>query len=525
MSFHKQLFYFYFLSVLLLLSSRTAAQSSSDCIGALPFCSGPGQGKATVSSGDGNVHDETRLACVDNEGYSTWYTFTTTTAGIFRFVLTPVDQDDDYDWALFNITGNDCGDIPNDPDLLVSCNSWGDNNNNGTTGISTPLGGSGNQNGPGTTNGPPFNEDLQVQAGETYVLMVSNWSESTKGFNINVSGSTAQGVYRTSDLSGIEDQELCLGDTGRVNIDFTGTDFGLSYLWSPPELFVDPTVEDPIFNQSVTTTTEIELDFINGPCEYEKSMTFYVGTIDYDKQNKDQNVCVGNVNRLGIDFTGIVLPSGLKYHWTPEDMVDNPTSAAPKTIQLFDTTQFYFELRNGPCYAYDSLILFVHYDTVHAAFDLYRVDDENTIPIEVDFVNTSVGNAFNEWDFGDGTTYDEENPPRHEYPGYDTYEVQLVVKSPSTYCTDTARFSLIYPEVVYPNIISPNNDDYNDVLWITGLKMGTGITIYNRWGRVVYESVNYQHDWNADGLPDGVYYLQFSGEEESKKKGWIQVVR
>ena len=62
---------------------------------------------------------------------------------------------------------------------------------NGATGISTANGGTGNSNGPGNLNGPPFNADLPVEAGETYALVVMNWTNSLEGYAIDFGQSTA----------------------------------------------------------------------------------------------------------------------------------------------------------------------------------------------------------------------------------------------------------------------------------------------------------------------------------------------
>ena len=500
------------------------AQSSSDCVGAIPFCSGPGQGTPTVSPGDGNVPNETRLSCVDNEGFSTWYTFTVTSNGTFNFVLTPVDLEDDYDWALFNMTGRSCADIPNDPSLIASCNSWGSPFINGTTGISTALGGVGNQNGPGTQNGPPFNQDLQVSTGETYVLMVSNWSQSTQGFNIDVSASTAGGVYSNSGISNLTNQEFCKGDTPSIDISFTGVSSGsLNYSWTPAHLFVDPTVQDPAFKDPIEETTNIQLDFANGVCNYSLGATMYVGTIDYNK--KDINICVGERAKLGIEFTGITLPSGLRYDWSPSISVINHSSPTPTTVPLFNTSTFYFDLQNGPCRVNDSIEVIIYNDTVNADFEYFKNDNENTIPIEIDFNNLTIGAQSHLWLFSGGNSSSNEvNPLQHEFPGYDTYQVTLISTSPSTYCIDTVTKTIEYPDVIFPNIITPNEDDVNDALWITGLKLGTGLKIYNRWGRLVYEEENYLHDWSGEGLADGTYYCEYIFND-NKKKGWIQISR
>jgi len=53
-------------------------------------------------------------------------------------------------------------------------------------------GGVGNSNGPGDTNGPPFNGDINALAGETYVLMVSDWSSTPDGYTLDFSASTAE---------------------------------------------------------------------------------------------------------------------------------------------------------------------------------------------------------------------------------------------------------------------------------------------------------------------------------------------
>lgn len=502
------------------------AQSTSDCEGALPFCTATGEGEPTVSPGEGNVINETALACVDNEGYSTWYTFTPTSDGIFNFILNPVDQGDDYDWALFDITGHTCSDIPNDASLLVSCNSWGDFGSNGPTGISSTAGGIGNSNGPGTTNGPPFNEDLDVFSGNTYVLMVSNWSESTEGFNIDVSSSTATGVYTNSSIQNLNNDEICLGESSTIDINFIGDPLGpITYQWEPPELFVDPNVEDPSLISPIEGTTDISVFINNGPCAYSKSAKIRVGSIEYEKENLVQNLCVGEQLKLGIDFTGIVLPSGLKYNWYPENLLNNSNLAEPTTIQLYDTTTFYFDIENGPCFASDSLIVFIHNDTVMADFEYFKNDNESTIPIEADFTKLSIGDSTWLWSFGDSTTSTEENPYQHEFPGYDTYEVQLVVKSASTFCVDTAIKIIQYPDIVYPNIVTPNEDGNNDKFWIKGLIIGTSLKVYNRWGKLVFEQDNYMHEWRGGDLSDGLYFVEFVNPKNELKKGWLQILK
>jgi len=76
-------------------------------------------------------------------------------------------------------------------------------------------------------------------------------------------------------------------------------------------------------------------------------------------------------------------------------------------------------------------------------------------------------------------------------------------------------------DVIISKVVTANNDGYNDVFEITGLD-GCGFTfavkIFNRWGKMVYWSDNYQNNWKGyhdnsgltigtnSKLPKGTYY-------------------
>ncbi len=508
---------------------NTFAQNHpGDCVGALPFCDPVEAGKDRILA-EGNVPNEVNssISCIDHENFSTWYKFNPTSNGTFTFILYPNDDADDFDWAVFDITNSSCDDIPTDPNLLVSCNSWGDFNYNGPTGISSAQGGTGNSNGPGTFNGPQYNEDLQVQAGHNYVLMVSNWSNSNKGFTINTSGSTAQNIYAETTLTTAEDQIICESGDVQVYADFQGTVLDqLLYSWTPADLFVDPNAEDPVLKDVVQGEKEFTVTLSNGGCVYRKGFKVTDGAVTYNKQDKNQNVCIGEVSKLGIQFTGNLLGDALEYVWSPANLLDNPNAARPTTVSLFDSTRFYFQVTNGPCVANDSLMVYVWADTVKAAFDFTFSDNESTIPVEVDFTNNSANDFSTEWYFGDGSdTSTVRSPQQHPYPGYDSYEVTLVSISSSTFCIDTARALIEFPEVTFPNIITPNGDDYNEDLWVIGLRIGSDLRVYDRWGKLVYEQDNYQHTWSAEGLADGQYYFVFTKPDGEQYKGWLEVSR
>ncbi|MEO5776366.1 MAG: gliding motility-associated C-terminal domain-containing protein [Flavobacterium sp.] len=76
-----------------------------------------------------------------------------------------------------------------------------------------------------------------------------------------------------------------------------------------------------------------------------------------------------------------------------------------------------------------------------------------------------------------------------------------------------------------PNVITPNNDQTNESLDLTGFGV-TKLEIYNRWGRKVFEKNNYSDEWHGQNmsgglLPDSTYFYIIKLSTEETKNGWI----
>lgn len=100
--------------------------------------------------------------------------------------------------------------------------------------------------------------------------------------------------------------------------------------------------------------------------------------------------------------------------------------------------------------------------------------------------------------------------------------------------------------LVIPNVITPNDDNANDILGIKKLnpKRENELTIYDRWGKVVFSQKNYQCLYHSskgylnvenafDGksrsgqeLPDGTYYYAFkyNGNTKALKKTYSGII-
>jgi gliding motility-associated-like protein len=74
---------------------------------------------------------------------------------------------------------------------------------------------------------------------------------------------------------------------------------------------------------------------------------------------------------------------------------------------------------------------------------------------------------------------------------------------------NTIRFDGRPCQVSVPNVITPNGDGFNDafVPQLEGDFVSLEMEIFDRWGRLVFTQTGTEElSWDADGLPDGVYY-------------------
>ncbi len=87
---------------------------------------------------------------------------------------------------------------------------------------------------------------------------------------------------------------------------------------------------------------------------------------------------------------------------------------------------------------------------------------------------------------------------------------------------------ILVSDLVRYNAFSPNNDGINDTLVFEGLPNDTvancELTVYNRWGAVVFSDSHYQNNWvgidiNGEPVPDDTYYYTLKVEFIDGKSG------
>ncbi len=95
-------------------------------------------------------------------------------------------------------------------------------------------------------------------------------------------------------------------------------------------------------------------------------------------------------------------------------------------------------------------------------------------------------------------------------------------------CSDTffMNYEIYAGDIDIPNVFTPNGDGLNDYFVIeNGQYKANTLRIYNRWGMVVYETVNYRNTWRGTDLPDGTYYYIFTLAQGGEFTGHVTLLR
>jgi gliding motility-associated-like protein len=108
-----------------------------------------------------------------------------------------------------------------------------------------------------------------------------------------------------------------------------------------------------------------------------------------------------------------------------------------------------------------------------------------------------------------------------------TYLITVNVNDSCGYTKSATEVITVLPpcNVVIPNVITPNGDGVNDYFIIANIEHhpNTSVSIFDRWGRKVYENANYNNEWKADHSADGTYFYVIDVPDDKKYSGFITV--
>jgi len=164
--------------------SAPVGTENFDCIRATTVCDN--QSITDASFGPGLSSDIT-AGCIPTENYTNWYAIKVVSGGKLGFTLVPNTSTDDYDFAFYGPYPN-CGTLGSPVRCSYAANwsTYPNTGMNSTLNLSTNTG-TGN-NGSDQTEGAEgngFADEIAVNAGETYLVVVSKWSPGGNGFALN----------------------------------------------------------------------------------------------------------------------------------------------------------------------------------------------------------------------------------------------------------------------------------------------------------------------------------------------------
>ena len=190
-------------------------EPGSDCSSASFLCD---TSPFTLQSviGGGADPNEAEGTCLDGgadntETNSTWFIWTAANNGLLSFTLTPNNPEDDLDFIVYELVGNNCSNKQ-----VLRCMASGDF---GTSGPPC-MGPTGLANGftdteeligcnPGDDN---FLAPLQMEIASTYALMVNNFTSTGNGFSLTFGG-TGQFVGPNAQFSDDVTGTVCAGES------------------------------------------------------------------------------------------------------------------------------------------------------------------------------------------------------------------------------------------------------------------------------------------------------------------------
>ena len=193
-----------------------------------------------------------------------------------------------------------------------------------------------------------------------------------------------------------------------------------------------------------------------------------------------------------------------------ESIITNPLEAGNYTIQLIVTS---------PQGCVDSAT-FVNYLTVYpqpvANFN-YSPNPVTMFSTQVQLNNYSTGGSTYEWFIQDGSpAYSQEENVLTVLPDGQTGDYNTLLIATSEFgCIDSLeRLVVVVPEIILyaPNTFTPDGDEHNQHwrVFIEGIDIyNFKLTIYNRWGELIFESNNPEETWdgsyNGKLVQEGAY--------------------
>ena len=367
-------------------------------------------------------------------------------------------------------------------------------------------------------------------------LLLSPNSTSSQNVTYTLNGCTSAPVTATLTVNPVptitmNNQTICAGDpvTMQANANPAGT-----YYWGPNGV---QGIATNTFTPIQDSTIEV-FNVLNG-CSSD-TIQATITVLPLPISTFSANVLQGCVP-LSVDFSADVL-NNTSYTWQTSNQLN--ASGAQTTLDFQINGSFSVTLTatlNG-CSSSTTIANMIEVDNYPvAAFE--PSSQVFTEPNQaLSFWNSSVGATTYQWNFGEGGSSSEE-APTHIFDIENEGTTVLLYAYSNLGCSDTASYYIGFdPGLVYyiPNSFTPDADQFNQTflpIFTSGIDpYNYQLLIYNRWGEVIFESLNPEFGWDGtfgqqgNPCPVGTYTYMItvklpSVDKRQTIKGHVNLIR
>ncbi len=282
--------------------------------------------------------------------------------------------------------------------------------------------------------------------------------------------------------------------------------------------------ENDVVNVSVTSTYPC----LSPSFAYAQPLVYHIyPPLTADLTDGPIELCTGQ--RVGLQMiTDGGDPSTYQYSWSNNTTFTDSNSFIPTY------SGYYYATADDDCYDVLTDSIYISLLPVPVSDFIWSPELPSVFFPDVQFTDLSYDAVSWFWDFGDGTTIDEQHPA-HRYTRFGELPVTLIVYNDEG-CSDTTSKLIEIEKIItgyFPNSFTPNGDGVNDFFGPAGfLTGGHSMTVFNRWGQIVY-STSTSGWWDGNGsdgkpAPIGVYSFTASFQDEKPRKlktGTLTLIR
>lgn len=499
--------------------------------------------------GIGKVTNEVDTkSCIEAEFASVWYKWTCKDAGNLTFTIIPNNKQDDIDFALYKLPGglDDCNNkqlircmasgetIGADPTLNSPCF--------GPTGLNTTATDVVEE--PGCQNGDDnFLDDVNMVPGESFVLLINNFSQSGFGFSIKFGGTgTFLGPEADFDIATLDRFE-CDKSVLFTNLSSSETDSIISYKWSfgdesSPNISNDFGPIDVTYASFGPKTAALTVESLRG-CTVTKIKDLFINPCCKDTTNL--SVLASSINIDCFEFeTGVIDALG--------------RAGSPKYTYSLDTINFQPSPRFSNLPAGEYTVYIQDKKGCRNQVQVFLTEPPPVIADAGPDIEVELGDGatlFGGYTGGTGIS-NAQWVPVDSIRNPDEFVTDLLPLRNTTYtltatdengCTGTDVVQIrvkVVRNVYSPNIINANNPGPNGIFRLEGGKSVSKVKrleIYDRWGSKLFKGTdidikNFDEGWdatlNGKRVVNGVYVwialVEFIDGEEIYYTGDVTVI-